>query len=536
MIVSDLTEEECYLFAILNDPSGLDQAEFLWHVYDTTDGCFRAWPFQWKWWRNMSPRSIDQSARAIGKTWGIKVRLCAFPLLHPGESALITAPRQIHLDPLKKMIKDQVQHTKLLKMLLPKGRDTGISKQPFRMEFVNGATIEGRLPNLDGSGVKGAHPLLLEIDEGQDYPTPGYNELIETVQRDKEGAFWRVHGVTRGAGDYFWKLTQPTSGFDVNRYTAMHTPTWNEGEREHRVELYGGADSPNYRRNVLGLHGDSESPMFVLTRLMLNIDVDETSPYNQQEYHLVKISDEDVRDSGKPIAQLLDLPHHHLRVPGRIFWGGQDVGFTQHPSEILVFAQERPDPESPFKLKLLTRVQLRRVSHGGQVEVILQLIRHYNMRGYGIDKTGNGLPLYQDVQERAPDLAHIIKGYNFSEKILVDFDQTIDVDPYVDDPEKKAGILKVVLEQSSDVLRSFVDAKRLVLPFDRELISDFRGQTFHMVKDNMNIYGKKEFNKGHFHILDAARMAVLAVTQEPITTFMEERNEQPPVVPLFVSF
>jgi hypothetical protein len=37
-VLEDLSDEECALWAILQDPSGLDQAEFLWHDPDSPDG------------------------------------------------------------------------------------------------------------------------------------------------------------------------------------------------------------------------------------------------------------------------------------------------------------------------------------------------------------------------------------------------------------------------------------------------------------------------------------------------------------------
>jgi len=66
-------------------------------------------------------------------------------------------------------------------------------------------------------GVKGLHPLWLELDEGQDYPDKGWIEIIETLKAGSEGAMWRAHGVTRGIRDYFFKLTQPDSGWKVHR-------------------------------------------------------------------------------------------------------------------------------------------------------------------------------------------------------------------------------------------------------------------------------------------------------------------------------
>jgi len=60
-VYAALSEEECYLWAILSDPSGIDQMEFMIHdsAYkiqekdgSVTQGLFRAWPFQVAWWRD----------------------------------------------------------------------------------------------------------------------------------------------------------------------------------------------------------------------------------------------------------------------------------------------------------------------------------------------------------------------------------------------------------------------------------------------------------------------------------------------------
>lgn len=59
-ILEDLTDEECALYAILQDPSGVDQAEFCWVESENYDDLFRCWSFQWPWWRDMSQRQIDQ--------------------------------------------------------------------------------------------------------------------------------------------------------------------------------------------------------------------------------------------------------------------------------------------------------------------------------------------------------------------------------------------------------------------------------------------------------------------------------------------
>lgn len=268
-VIEDLSEEECYLYAILSDHSGIDQAEFLWNDQTQTDGCWRAWSFQVSWWRNMQRQQIEQSARSLGKSMSIMARACAFPLVHPGQEMVITAPELVHLEPIVSKIEAQMYAVRLYRDLLVTGR-SGVTHRPFQMNFLNQARIIGRIPQKDGRGVKGLHPVWLEMDEGQDYPHAGWVELTETVNKAVEGATWRVHGVTRGVRDDFYKHTKDSASnpWTVHRYPAMCRPTWTDEERQDKIAQYGGRDDPDYRRNVLGLHGDSMQPIFVLARLM----------------------------------------------------------------------------------------------------------------------------------------------------------------------------------------------------------------------------------------------------------------------------
>ena len=87
----------------------------------------------------------------------------------------------------------------------------------------------------------------------------------------------------------------------------------------------------------------------------------------------------------------------------------------------------------------------------------------YRPKAYVFDKTGVGLPLYQELQ-RTDEFTEIIKGFNFSGKILVDIDKTIEVNQFSGDLVKEAGIQRNVLEYASDKLREMVDQERIILP------------------------------------------------------------------------
>lgn len=541
-VLEDLSEEEKYLLSILLDESGVDIAEFCWRDADAKnsdgkhDWLFRCWNFQYYWYRCTEKRQIDETSRAIGKSVGIQMRAFSFPFTNPDNEMLLTAPEMIHLDPVTKYVEDRLLSVRLSREMLRKsGQSNGINKRPFEAKFTNGAKIIGRIPQKDGRGVKGMHPRKLEIDEAQDFPEAGWIELMETLKYGDESSSWRIHGVSRGVRDRYYKLCQPESGFYVHRITAMHRPDWTDVERKAKAEYYGSKNHPDYRRNILGKHGDATSPLFVLSRLMQCCET-EDSDYTQKLYYNVAIREEHLKDSGMPIESFLDLPGHHKGGRFKSFWGGMDVGMTQAPTEILIFGEEpykrKGIAEETTRLCLITRVHLERISSLDQRRVMRHLDDFYGTKMFAMDKTGVGLPIYQDVIAEGSNLADSIRGYNFSEKILVGWDKggMEEEDVYGElDPTNNA-IMANVLEFSSDQLRLMVDQQRILLPWDTEVIREFQGQTYVMTKSNTNPYGKKEFNKGTCHALDASRMAVLAYQQSEIEPMVARASDRDAVL------
>jgi len=1054
-IIEDLSEDEKYLWCILSDESGLDLAEFSRVDEQNGDAIWRAWPFQWKWYRCMDPLQISHCARAVGKSQSIAIRAFAFPFMYPGQEMLITAPELVHLEPITTMIEHEFYRSQLGRHLLQSGR-SAVNHRPFQCSFKNGARIIGRIPQRDGRGVKGcvdenaivlaergfvsakdvttddrvwthesrwmpvlhvqrfvddvcyvsgqgipdlmvseqhrfygrrniarnskqnrrfgpelwagpedldnfywaspakfdgdiaippcgdltldedfwwivglfvadgftstsgikkngkyacravnfainnvkqnelvarldslslfysehvrshssaniikvgktsfarwldthfgmladgkflpswllfqhprikraflegyafgdghvdkrrkrltvssasrriifgvkllaqslgytsnvtvmqpnvkvirerdlkkkpklswrlqitdgygwfdnqfvytkvrgikekgtgtvvnivtadqsyiadgivchnSHPLWLEQDEASDYPSPGWVELTETLKRGVDGAVWRSHGVTRGVRDHFFKFTSdPNTRWTVHRWTGMHRPTWSDDEREEKIAQYGGREDADYRRNILGEHGDATSPIFVLHRLMSIVDDDKESSYNSEEYTHLRISDSWLRETNSSILDEMFLPVSHLDKY-KTFWVGMDVGFcvdeateiftqrgwlswpdlekgdltlsidpttgmsewqmidhvhvfdarkrsmihmegqsfdslttpnhrwlvmgdgennwrwkttetlntkdripltversdtplvpthkdnfvesvawqsmtiktvdyrgriwcptlkfgnwlarrdgsvyftgnTNHPSEILVFGEERISKteydfytksktqkktmpslihQTPFetatRLKLITRINMKQISSPDQKTAIMHVINHYHPRVFALDKTGLGLPMFQDLQKEVEDLEQIktvIKGYNFSGKIIVDLDLTIEVDDFIDKEEliNQTGIRRDVVEYATDTLRKLVDEGRLWLPWDEDLLKELQGQTYKITKTTLNQYGRREVSAGKFHAFDAARMAALGWAQFSIEEFIQKDDQE----------
>lgn len=517
-VLEELTDDEKCLYALMMDDSGVDLAEFIWRDErpdSPTDGLFRCYDYQIPWYRAKDKLQIDQAGRSVGKSVGIQLRSFAFPFSNTGEEMLITAPELIHLDPVTKYVEDRLQSVRLTRDFLKKGKATsGITHRPFEAKFGNGSRIIGRIPNKDGRGIKGQHPKKLELDEAQDYPEPGWVELMETLKFSDEGATWRAHGVSRGVRDYFHKLTQEGSGWTVHRVTGMHRPSWSEVERKQKEQDYGGRHSPDYRRNILGQHGDASSPLFVLTRLMACVDSREDSDYNRHEYAHIRMSDERLRDYGGNVGAFLDFPAGH-QAYARV-WVGMDVGLTSHPTEILIFGEAstgklgQPHAQGAKQrpadvLKLLTRLHLERISAPDQRAVLEGVYEFYRPQAIALDRTGLGLPLFQELLTSESGIARVVKGYNFSEKVIVGYEPQ--EEEFADEP---IPIMGNILEWSSDQLRLLVDKHELVLPWDIDLIREFQGQSYTVKRSTTNPYGRKEFSAGSYHTLDAARMMAAA--------------------------
>lgn len=230
------------------------------------------------------------------------------------------------------------------------------------------------------------HPIRLEMDEAQNYPGPGWSEVIETLKRGHAGRAWRAHGVSRGIRDKFYEFSQPDSDWKVFQITAMSRPTWTDEERQEKIKMYGSVDHPDYRRNVLGSHGDTQNPLFVLRRLAKCFDMDPLSDHNQFEYFYTKIGAEQIEDNEGDILNIAaNVPAAHSAY--KVVWAGMDVGYVRDPSEILIFAESNAVKKTdPSLLKLIARFHLDRVPNPQQAALVKWIIEYYNIAGFSTDK------------------------------------------------------------------------------------------------------------------------------------------------------
>jgi intein/homing endonuclease len=469
---------------------------------------------------------------SVGKSLSIKLRAMAFPFLHADEEMVITAPGDNHLQLVTDNIDSLFQTCRLAKeMLRNSGVGNGaITHKPFKANFSNNSRIVGRIPHLDGKNIKGTHPLWLEMDEASDYPAAGWKEIVETVKIQNPDARWRAHGVTRGVGDDFdKKIKGEDKTWSIHRLPAMLRPNWTDHERIQKIEEYGGSvESIDYRRNVLGLPGDENSPMFVMHRIMQNVSPDPNSIYNKSEYYYADIDDAQAREV-PDITDILDFPSLHTEYEN--FWIGMDVGWAQSPSAIVVFAETKKPRSNHTSLKLLTRILLRRISPEDQVKCILRFMEYYKPLAFAMDATGSGYPLLGFLQKEVrirDDLNFMlkrIKDYNFSSKVIVGFNDEIPVNDFDPDSWEDAAVKRGVIEASTDAIRVLLDPGHLMLPMDQDLISELQAVPKNNSKIKVDEYGRSGHRKSGMHSLDAMRMACLAYSQNLIDQMIANHKQ-----------
>ena len=485
-----------------------------------------------RWMASTSSRELATGLRLLGQALGYA---CSMSYVDPKPNELCAAPRRAWRVTLRESARNV-------------HRDGAWDWQKVRR--VTELVGERRVVTLqvaddesyvaDGLLHHNMHPLVLEADEMQDYPLAGWVELIETLKRGSKGAQWRCHGVARGVRDKFYEITQDDSDWTVHRIMAPHRPSWDAVEREEKIKQYGGSrQNPDYRRNIYGDHGDATNPLFVLARLMQCVDQDQGSEYNNDVYQRIAIEYERVQSDEHPdkppIEFFLDLPGTHrggwTQAPKGYthYYAGMDVGLTNHPSEILVFGRRASKDEH---YDLLTRVHLKRIHTDDQKAVIRWLFGFYGQRlTFAIDAGGLGFPIYQELK-REPVIGGRVYGWKFNENVVTGFeDRELERDETLDD----IAIRRPFVEHASDALRNdFVDPHKVTLPFDRELLSEFQGQNYTIVKGVGNPYGKRSYSEGMFHALDAAKVAIGGIVIPPLQERLDAKAENEAVLDVFL--
>lgn len=493
---------------------------------------------------------VHQDGAEVGKTREIVAWSTWKNHTCPGGSGLIGAPLQVHLDEIIDSKLDQLSYNQILEKRLVKHK-----KQPYtQFKFSNGFKEDYRPAGFDGNAYRGVHAKTFGIiDEAAKKKNP--KQWSEFWRALKPSASTRVYSVPDGDRESgYYKLTMRATGtaedgdkngsdkedFDNYKWTLfrwgkdlMPHPYWSPERKRFYIDQYGGEDSPDYRHNVNGEHGDPENSVFPWAQLkhcirdipeyrVLKILVDTAKQEviaNGYRCDYVLGSDGPQASEINLLDELYDLNQFFtldddedslfrrlireffINVPG-LKIGGGDFGFSPDPTELTIWnIIGKRD-------RLVARLQMKQVTYDqqcqgldanddlyGNDEQALTWGTDYGNAGSAVAHDLQGLKIYNDK-----DYEDRLRGFMFQST-----SDNVDEDGNPITDAKTGKPAKITLKElATDLISKQMQRQLLELPPDPDIISDYTNHTVR-IGGRQRIY-KKEKD----HLIDSHRTAKLA--------------------------
>ncbi len=480
MLKEKLTDEEAWLWFVLQSPSL--SAEFFWS--DDSGNALRLWKFQWDFFDNEYDREFSFCARYVSKSWCAASRMFTFPFREPGETMFVTAAEGMHLDTLLTKFDTEVENSYIHQAAF--GR---VRIKPFykRIAF-NNAKIFARVPQRTGRGVKSIHAKEIIADEYQDFTPKAKSELIEVY---KKASRRFISGVPETKSDPVIRKMTRNSRYKTWKFPRMKNPDWDDFLREEKIAEYGGEDTAEYRRNVYGEPVEELYSIFKKRILYSLVDTNTESPIN-------KVYESEIyREEQTPENDVVFAPLNPQFFP-RLYMG-IDLGWVDAPTTIIIFGY------TDAKYYLVRLYRLYRYEEPEKVRILKRAINFFDPILIGVDSSGAGTGTYQTLKAFSPK----VYGIDVRKKIKV----TKDKEVYWND-------------LSIDLVLQLVEKRKLVLPFDEELVKDWASASIEKSGE------RKVYSKG-LHSLDAAKAIFSAIWIEKGGVSRQElQTFQPKVIKL----
>jgi len=506
----EVSSEEVKLGLSLRDPALWGQS-----YLRNRDGSPRVyWPHQVEDLRSEERNIIHLDGRGAGKSISLTTDALHFAFTTRGGQGLVAAPHQGHLDTLIEEIEFQLDsNPDLMKSIaITKYGKPKIYRKPyFRLEFTNGAILYFRPAGAYGDAFRSLHVERVWVDEGAWLSEKAWKALRQCL---KAGGTLRIYSTPNGLRDTTYYRLTSSSQFKVFRWPSWLNPSWNDERERQLLEFYGGRDTAGWQHEVAGEHGKPSYGAF-------NVEYLNLCRQEMLEYRRIAITGEDLssceteEESYDRLEMLLNL----MPQTG-VFWIGGDLGYTNDPTEIVVFRETESGERSV--LTLVVRIHMEHVSYPHIAQVISLLERYYTPVGIGVDNGGNGLAVVQELltldKYRPLQLEGRLRGYDFGGMTAL----------AVRDGRE---VRKRTKELMTTLINGALQKRQMILPADDSEIEDqFTTHTYTLSNGNI-IY-----SKGNDHIVDAVRCAILAHEQATLNTLSEETVSVMPVLtnPVFI--
>ncbi len=508
--MNNFTEEQHKIALSLRDPVVWGQS-----YLTNRDGSPREyWPHQVDDLMCDDRNIIHLDGRDSGKSISLTTDALHYAFTVRGGQGLIAAPHQGHLDTLIEEIEFQLDsNPELMKSIgITKYGKPKIYRKPyFRLEFTNGSVLYFRPAGAYGDAFRSLHVERVWVDEGAWLTEKAWKALRQCL---KAGGRLRIYSTPNGLRDTTYYRLTTSSQFKVFRWPSWINPDWSDERESELLEFYGGRDTAGWQHEVAGEHGKPSYGAFSLENL--NICRQETL-----EYRKVTVLGEDIsscateEESHDRLEILLNL----MPQTG-VFWIGGDLGYTNDPTELVIFREMEVGERSIMTLAL--RIHMEHVSYPHIAQTISLLDRYYTPVGIGVDNGGNGLSVVQELltldKYKPLQLEGRLRGYDFGGMTTLAI-------------RDGREIRKRTKELMTSLISGALQRRQIVLPAeDLEIEDQFTTQTYTLSNGNI-IY-----SKGNDHIVDAVRCAMLAREQGTLDQVTEETVCVMPVLtkPIFL--
>lgn len=473
----------------MNDRDRLREAladPVLWGqmVLRNRDGSPRSfWPHQVEDMRAPDRHIVHLDGRDTGKSISISTQCLHYAMTHKGGQGLVAAPFQGQLDMLIDEIEFQFDRCPELASSLAVNRfgQPKITRKPYyKIEFKNDAVLYFRPAGAYGSAFRSLHVERVWVDEGAWLPEQAWKALRQCL---KTGGRMRVYSTPNGIRDTtYYRLTNGAEGWRVFRWPSWINPTWNEERERDLLTFYGGRDSAGWQHEVAGEHGKPAYGAFHAESLA-------AAQSDIPEFRRVMMTGDDLQGLADE-AQVYDRLELMLGlIPQQgVFWLGGDTGYTQDPTELVVF-REQDDG-----LLCVFRLHMEHVQYPNIAQAIALLDKFYCFTGIGIDNGGNGTAIVHELltldKYRAQDFGDRVTGFDFGGVTTMEM--------------RDREIRKRTKELMTSLIGGLLQRGQIKFSSeDHEAFDQFSSQTYTLQN------GYVVYSKGNDHIVDAVRCAVL---------------------------
>lgn len=454
---------------------------------------------------DFAPEVSMSQARATGKTFTLS-SLMHWLLINnafPGDYIIYSVPNKVHLKPVWDIMVRELRTNSFLKHFI--SRTTGINASEFIIRLLNSTTLMCRITGNDGTGrnVVGLHTPFFLIDEAALYEWKSWIEMQPTINKHTPGYRLIVAGVHSGVRDenvlYF--VDQISDSFTKHRHSALENPRYSEKQHQDDIKRYGGVDSDDYIRNVLGLPGRPSYAIF--DRSLMSIS-------NYPTFKIVLDGlrlKEDISEYLNHLRMLPPLPDE-----ARDCIIGVDLGYSPDPTAIWVMYKNR---SGVFKFH--AKIRMNKVSYPLQMKLLDYLDSKYKPLVIGIDEGNTGKSEIQRLK-LDPALAH----KNYAERVVpVAFKSNIIMGKDAEGEDIKQELKPFIVT----VAQEFTNSGRLVYTStDYDFISELERMTHTKTANGNDVYrtlGIAGGQMGEDHFTSAMLCALMAYYK---TVEMEEIN------------